>query len=58
MASSQSSQTDNLVNCKLTLECLTSSVGFLTFKCIYCNKTYEKKFGQELSKRFKNTSVM
>ena len=45
MASSQSSQTDNLVNCKLTLECLTSNVGLLTFKCIYCNnlvKNYQR----------------
>ena len=41
-------------------EYMTSKYGLLTCKCVDCNKSYEKKFDEkkfdeDLSKRFKNT---
>ena len=32
---------------------MTAKDGLLIFKCVDCNKTYEKKFNEDLSKRFK-----
>ena len=60
---SQSSFTDNLEKslrkCKCNdhksnLEFMTAKDGLLTFKCVDFNKTYEKTFDEDLSKRCKN----
>ena len=64
MVGSLSSLTDNLVEgllkgkCKdgkSCLEYMTPKKGLLTFKCVDCNKTYGKKFDEDLVKRFENT---
>ena len=34
---------------------MTTKDGLLTFKFVDCNKTYEKKFDEDLPKRLKNT---
>ena len=61
MASSLSNLTDNLAeglhegkcNCKSSrLEFMTANNSLLTFKCMVCNKTYERNFDQDLSKGF------
>ena len=63
MTSFLSSLTDNLAeglckgNCKdctSRLEYMTAKNGLLIFKCVDCNKTYKKKFDEDLSKRFEN----
>ena len=63
MVCSLSSLTDNLKeglhkckynDCKSSFEYMTIKDSLLTFKCVYCNKTYEKKFHEDLSKRFEN----
>ena len=59
MTSSLSSLTDNLaeglhIDCKSNLVYMTANDGLLFFKSMECSKMYEKKFGQDLSKRFKN----
>ena len=64
MVGSLSSLTDNLAEgllkgkCKdgkSCLEYMTPKKGLLTFKCVDCNKTYGKKFDEDLVKRFENT---
>ena len=64
MASSLSSLTDNLAqglrkgkreHCKFSLEYMTAEDSLLIFKCMDCNKTYEKEFDEDLLKIFKNT---
>lgn len=57
--SSLSSLTDNLeevlhIDCKSNLEYMTANDGLLFFKCMEYSNTYEKRFDQDLSKRFKN----
>lgn len=63
MAISLSSLTDNLAkglhkgkgkDCKSSLEYMSANNGLLTFKCVNCNKPYEKKF-EDLFKRFQST---
>ena len=34
---------------------MIASIGLLTFKCVEFNKTYEKKFDEDLFKRLENT---
>ena len=34
---------------------MTTKDGLLRFMCVDCEKKYEKKFDEKLSKRFKNT---
>ena len=34
---------------------MTAKAGLLTFNCADCNKTYLKKFDENLSNRFENT---
>ena len=34
---------------------MTAKEGLLTFKCVDCNKTFEKKLDEDLSNRFENT---
>ena len=62
MANSLTSLTDNFVeglhngkckDCKSSLEYMTAKDDLLTFKCMYCKKTYEKTFNENLSKDFK-----
>ena len=40
---------------KSSLKYITAKDGLLTFKCLECNKTYKKKFNEDLSKRFGST---
>ena len=40
---------------KSNLKYITAKDGLLTFKCLECNKTYKKKFDEDLSKRFGGT---
>ena len=64
MASSLSSLADNLAedleigqckNCKSSLKYITTKDGLRTFDGVNYNKTYEKKFDEDLPKRFENT---
>ena len=68
MSSSLSSLSDHLFkglhkgkckDCKSDLEYITVSVATkentLTFKCIDCDKNYEKKFDKDLANRSQNT---
>ena len=67
MISSLSILTDYLVEClhkgkckdyKSSLEHMTANDSLLAFRCMDCSKTFEKRLGGNLSKRFKNTSVL
>lgn len=42
-------------DCKSSLEYMTANDDLLTFKCADYKKTYEKKFNEDLLKRFPNT---
>lgn len=62
MASSWSTLADNLTerlhknkDRKSSLEYLTTKDTLLTFKSMECNKSYDKRFDEDLIKRFKNT---
>ena len=37
---------DKCKNCEPVLKCVTATENTLTFKCIACNKNYEKKVWQ------------
>ena len=63
MANSLSRLTDNLEegrykskckDCRSSLEYMTAKDALLTFKCVDFNKTYEKKFDEDLFKRLQN----
>ena len=63
MCSSLSSLTDNLAkelqqgkckDCKSSLEYVTAKEITLTFKCVDCNKNYEKDLDEDLANRFQN----
>ena len=63
MSSSLSSLADNLTeglhndksrDCKSCLERVSTKDKLLIFKCLKCNKNYEKEFNQDLIKRFAN----
>ena len=65
LVSSLSSLSDNLAeglykskyrDCKASLECMITKDDLKTFKCLDCNKTYEKKFDGNLLRRFQNTN--
>ena len=67
MAGSQSSLTENPAEglhkgkckyCKPSLEYMTANRALLTFKFVDSNKTYQKKFDEDLLKRFKNISKL
>ena len=58
MASSLSGLTGNLAeglhkgkckDCKPSIEYMTDKDVVLTFKCLNCNKSHEKKFDEEIS---------
>ena len=64
MASSHSSHVDNLAeglhkgkckDCKFCLEYVTINNVLLVFKCVDCNKGYEKKSDEDLAKRSRST---
>ena len=42
-------------NCEPGLEDATFKDNTLTFKCLDCNKNYEKEFDEGLTKTFQNT---
>ena len=61
MASFQLSLSDSLAeglhegeckNCEPSLEYMAATDVLLTFKCVHCNKTYEKKFDDDLSRGY------
>ena len=61
MSSSLSSLADNLSeglhkskckDCKSDLEYVTAKNNTRTFKCVGCNKNYEKEFDQDLANTF------
>ena len=67
MASCLEHLTDNLAeglhkdkckDCKSNLEYMTANDGLLIFMCVDCNKTYEKKFDEDLFKRFQNNHTL
>ena len=62
MARSLSNLADNLAeclqkgthkDCKSSPEYMTAKDGLLNLKCVYSNKTYEKKFDEDLFKNSK-----
>ena len=62
MTSSLSGLTDNLASlhkgkfkdCKSSLDYMAAKDGLLSFNYADCNKTYDKKFDEDISKRFEN----
>lgn len=67
MAGSQSSLAENPAEglhkgkckyCKPSLEYMTANRALLTFKFVDSNKTCQKKFDEDLLKRFKNISKL
>ena len=66
MSRSLSSLADNLAKglhkdkCKMysVLEYMTVNDDPLVFKCVDCNKNYEKRFNKDLVKRFDTSQIL